>query len=88
MAGRVDADSVTLFRLNDRLDRAFIAAGRVAGHPRMTNACRTQVEIELNENQINILRERPLGNHLLVIPDNSEEILRLLCRYRNIEMVN
>jgi L-fucose isomerase-like protein len=88
VSGRVDAESVTLLRLNDRLDRAFIASGRVAGHPRMSNACRTQVEIELPEEQINILRERPLGNHLLVLPDRPEEILRLLCRYKNIEVAN
>jgi hypothetical protein len=54
----------------------------------MSNACRTQVEIELPEEQINILRERPLGNHLLVLPDRPEEILRLLCRYKNIEVAN
>ena len=88
IAGRVDADCVTLFRLNDRLDRAFIAEGRVISHPQIADACRTQAEIELSEHQIVLLREKPLGNHLLVVPFKCEEIFRLLCRYKNIEVIN
>jgi L-fucose isomerase-like protein len=88
IAGRVYADCVTLFRLNDRLDRAFIAEGRVISHPQIADACRTQAEIELSEHQIVLLREKPLGNHLLVVPFKCEEIFRLLCRYKNIEVIN
>jgi len=88
VAGRVDAQDVTLFRLSDTLDRAFIAEGRVVSHPQITKACRTQVEIELPDNQIEGLRKKPLGNHLLVVPCRCQELLRLLCRYKNIKVVS
>ncbi len=88
VAGRVNAHDVTLFRLSDTLDRAFIAEGRVVSHPREANACRTQVEIELPDHQIKVLREKPLGNHLLVVPCKCEELLNLLCRYKSIMVVS
>lgn len=86
--GQMTATEVTLFRFSESLDRVFIAEGRVTGRPRLPNTCRTQVEIELPEDSINILREKPLGNHLLVLPGKCEDILRLLCRFKNIEVVS
>ncbi len=66
--GQMTATEVTIFRFSESLDRVFIAEGRVAGRPRLPDACRTQVEIELPGNKLKLLRERPLGNHLLVLP--------------------
>jgi hypothetical protein len=44
--------------------------------------------IELPEKQIEELREKPLGNHLLVVPCRCQELLRLLYRYKNIKVVS
>lgn len=85
--GMIDASLVTLFRLDDRLEKAFIAEGRVSSHPRMTDACRTQVEIELPANLLELLRTRPLGNHLLMIPGRHSELLDLLLKYKAIELI-
>ena len=85
--GTITAKEVTLFRFSDTLDRAFIAEGRVISRPRLADACRTQVEIEMPGESIIALRERPLGNHLLVLAGNHSEFLRLACRYRGIEIV-
>jgi len=85
--GTITAKEVTLFRFSDTLDRAFIAEGRVISRPRLADACRTQVEIEMPGESINALKERPLGNHLLVLAGNHSEFLRLACRYRGIEIV-
>ena len=85
--GMIDASVVTLFRLDDRLERAFIAEGRVSNHPRMTDACRTQVEIELPANLLELLRSRPLGNHLLMIPGRHSESLNLILKYKAIKVI-
>jgi L-fucose isomerase-like protein len=82
--GTVTAFEVTLFRLSGSLGKAFIAEGKVTGHPELMNACRTQVEIELPASAVALLRNQPLGNHLIMAPGNYAEILRLGCRYKEI----
>lgn len=84
--GSITAKEVTLFRFSDTLDRAFIAEGKVIGRPRLADACRTQVEIALPGESIRVLKERPLGNHLLMLGGNISELLRLACRYRAINI--
>jgi L-fucose isomerase-like protein len=86
--GQMTATEVTIFRFSESLDRVFIAEGRVAGRPRLPDACRTQVEIELTENKLKLLREKPLGNHLLVLPGRHSDLLELTCRYRGIKVVD
>ena len=85
--GQLTATEVTIFRFSAGLDRVFIAQGRVAGRPRLPDACRTQVEIELPANKLKMLREKPLGNHLLVLPGNHSALIELVCLYRGIRVV-
>lgn len=86
--GNITAQEVTVYRFSENLDRVIIADGRVAGHPRLEDACRTQVEIELPVEALRVLRERPLGNHLLMSPGRHSDLLRLACRYKGIEEVS
>jgi L-fucose isomerase-like protein len=83
--GEITARDVTVYRFSENLDRAFIAEGRVVSRPHLKDACRTQVEIELPEEALRVLRERPLGNHLLLSPGSHAELLRLACWYKGIE---
>jgi L-fucose isomerase-like protein len=85
--GEITARDVTVYRFSENLDRVFIAEGRVVSRPHMEDACRTQVEIELPEETLRVLRERPLGNHLLLSPGKHSELLRLACLYKGIEPV-
>lgn len=85
--GQMTATEVTIFRFSASLDRFFIAEGRVAGRPRLPDACRTQVEIELPANKLKMLREKPLGNHLLVLPGSHSALLELACLYKGIRAV-
>ncbi len=85
--GDITARDITVYRFSENLDRVFIAEGRVVGRPHLEDACRTQVEIELPEEALHVLRERPLGNHLLLSPGKHAELLRLACWYRGIEPV-
>jgi L-fucose isomerase-like protein len=84
--GEIKPSEVTVCRFSEKLDHAFIAAGRVISRPHLEDACRTQVEIELSPEPLRELRERPLGNHLLLLPGHHCELLRLACRYKGIAL--
>lgn len=84
--GIIKAKEVTLFRLSGPLDRAFIAEGTVTGHPNLSNACRTQVEIDLPKQALDQLQNHPLGNHLVMVPGLYGDLLKLACRYRGIRI--
>jgi L-fucose isomerase-like protein len=85
--GTFTASDVTLFRFSGGLDRAFIAEGTVIDHPALSNACRTQVEIELPQQSLALLRTQPLGNHLLLAPGKYAELLHLVCAYKGIKVI-
>jgi len=85
--GTIAASDVTVFRFSDTLDRAFITEGKVTSHPDLSNACRTQVEIELPSQSLALLRNRPLGNHLLMAPGRYAELLNLACAFKGIKVV-
>jgi len=76
--GKLNYDEVTLFRLGGRnLDEIWVAEGRVTGHLQKENLCRTQIEISIDPCELTKLIERPLGNHLLVLPGRyKEELVR------------
>jgi L-fucose isomerase-like protein len=85
--GTITASDVTVFRFSGGLDRAFIAEGRVTGHPAISNACRTQVEIELPQQSLALLQTQPLGNHLLMAPGKYAGLLHLVCGYKAIKVI-
>lgn len=86
--GTIAASEVTLFRLSESLDRAFIGEGRVVSHPGLPDACRTQVGVELPSQALNLLRTQPLGNHLLMSPGKQSGLFRLACSYRGIRVID
>lgn len=70
IAGYWASDEVTVFRLGGpRLQDWWIGQGRVTERGHDENLCRTQVQVELdNPAALPSLLQRPLGNHLLVVP--------------------
>jgi len=85
--GKLNMNEVSIFRLSQDLNRAFIAKGRILTQPENEHACRTQSEIELQNNDIDKLRNSPLGNHHLLIPGDVTNLLEWLCRYKQIEII-
>jgi L-fucose isomerase-like protein len=85
--GTVKASDVTVFRLSALLDEVFIAEGKVTGHPALENSCRTQTEIELPAMALALLRENPLGNHLLMAAGKYADLLRMVCFYKSISVL-
>lgn len=84
--GNFKSDIVTIFRFNNSLNRAFIATAKVSGRPKLPTACRTQIEVELSAKEIKLLREKPLGNHHLILPGDYSNLLRLTCMVLGIQV--
>lgn len=76
--GNLSAKEVTIFRLDNTLNRIFITKAAVKRIPKMKNACRTQVEVALSDSATNYFRNDPFGNHHLIIPGNHVQRLKLV----------
>lgn len=85
--GEYTAREVTLFRLSGPLDKAFVAEGVITSHPALTEACRTQVEIDLPPEALHLLRTQPLGNHLIMARGHHADVIEMACHYRGIKII-
>jgi L-fucose isomerase-like protein len=86
--GDFKGDLITIFRFDNKLSKAFIASANISGRPKSPTACRTQVEVILSENEVQLLRQHPLGNHHLIVPGDCKKILHLACLMLGIEVLN
>lgn len=77
--GDFSHDTVTIFRFDRHLKKAFIATGRVTGRPRSETACRTQIEVKTGKREVELLRQFPLGNHHLIFPGDIRDLLQMTC---------
>ncbi|MBP7830103.1 MAG: hypothetical protein KA248_09325 [Kiritimatiellae bacterium] len=70
IAGHWTSDEVTVYRIGGpRLREWWIGQGRVIERGQDENLCRTQATVEFDDPDVlPALLERPLGNHLLMIP--------------------
>jgi len=84
--GDFKGDSVTVFRFDNKLSKAFIATGNITGRPKSATACRTQIEVKLTENDVQLLRQSPLGNHHLIFPGDCKSLLQTACLVLGIEV--
>jgi len=87
VTGKLKMEDVTIFRMNQHLDRAFISTGKIISQPRHSFACRTQAEITVSETDFEKLLKQPLGNHHLIFPGDHREILARACRYKQVQII-
>jgi len=85
--GSFKHDRITMFRFDNKLSKAFIASAMITGRPKSDTACRTQIEVQLSENEIKLLKESPLGNHHLIFPGDCTKLLYAACRILGIEVL-
>jgi len=78
--GRIKARDVSVFRLNNTLDKVFHAHGEVVDGIYEKNACRTQLHVKFDEGIIRELKNNPLGNHHLVVPGDIRDELSILSK--------
>ncbi|MCK5822991.1 MAG: hypothetical protein KAG95_03245 [Bacteroidales bacterium] len=85
--GNFKNDLITIFRFDKHLSKAFIATANITGRPKSNTACRTQIEVKLTKNEVNLLKNRPLGNHHLIFPGDYKKLLQIACKFMDIDMM-
>ncbi|MDP3443579.1 MAG: hypothetical protein Q8T08_12040 [Ignavibacteria bacterium] len=78
---------MTIFRMNNLFDTAFIAEGKVVGRPNYPATCRTQLEVALETEDLDKLKTNPLGNHHLVIHGKYSKLINDALKVKNIRFI-
>lgn len=82
--GIINMTDITIFRMNSKLDLAFVAQGKAISQPRMPHACRTQLEVEIDPADAVKLKNMPLGNHHIVIGGKHAALIKRALEMKNI----
>ena len=81
--GDLSERDVSIVKLTPKLDRALFMSGKIVSNPKLSNYCRTQIEVKFEEDEgiYNLMRE-DFGNHVIVVYGNIiNEFLNLLHFY-------
>lgn len=84
---RLGGSVYTVFRWDQRFEQALIQTGTRMERPRQPLACRTQLALQMTEEQSRKYLHHPLGNHQLVLDGDYAEILKSACHYLNITLI-
>ena len=85
--GEFKGDEVTVFRLDNDLERIFLSCGHIIERPQNPWACRTQINVEMPGEAIFTLKSDPLGNHHLVLPGNQYDTLKKMSEILSLEEI-
>ena len=67
--GEMKEDVITIFKLSRNLKDYFVTSGKIIKNLNETNLCRTQIEVEV-DNNIEYFLNRPYGNHHIIFYGN------------------
>ena len=81
-------ETVTILRMNEQMNTAFLAIGEVIQRPNNRDACRTQIEVRITESSRNHLINNPLGNHHLVLPGDFYDIIQKALLSKGFEILS
>ena len=76
--GYLKEEKITIFKLSKNLKDYYVTTGKILKNLEESNLCRTQIQLEVDDN-IQYFLSRPYGNHHVVIyGDHKEEIVRFM----------
>ncbi len=87
LSGEIKGEVVTIFRFDNTLNKIFITLAQVTDHPKSKAACRTQLEVQLNQIAQNYFVNNPFGNHHLILPGDYSQRLRLAANLLRMEVI-
>ncbi|RPH32924.1 MAG: hypothetical protein EHM93_07010 [Bacteroidales bacterium] len=86
LSGELKGEVVTIFRFENTLNKIFITLAKVTDHPKIKNACRTQLEVQLTNAAQDYFKNRPFGNHHLILPGDWVQRLTLASQLLRMEV--
>lgn len=76
--GYLKEEKITIFKLSKNLKDYYVTTGKILKNLEESNLCRTQIQLEVDDN-IQYFLSRPYGNHHVVIyGDHKKEIVRFM----------
>lgn len=76
--GELLEEKITIFKLSRNLTDYFVTTGKIIRNLKEDNLCRTQIEVEI-DNNIEYFLNRPYGNHHIIIyGDHQQEIVNYM----------
>ena len=81
--GKLNKGKITIFKLNRDLTSYLLASGEIESNPELSNYCRTQIEVKLDDEDMYQLATKSYGNHVIIsYGDSASEINNILHYYR------
>ncbi len=72
--GKFKEEEVTMVKLDASLDHLLIKKGRIIANPEREDICRSQIQVQFDEDIADLL-SAPVGNHMLfVYGDHAAEL--------------
>jgi L-fucose isomerase-like protein len=88
LCGSLPKGPVTLLRIGGAgLYQVWAAEGVLTESPAMEGLCRTQALIELSNDDIDVLLDAPLGNHLVMAPGSWAGLIDRYIRWAGLDRV-
>ena len=76
--GNLPEGPVTVFKIDGKLSRHFVAEGELLYNQYEDNLCRTQVALQLSQEDARYFLTRPIGNHHIILPGHHKALLEEL----------
>jgi len=85
--GEFRENLITIIRFDNELEQLFATTGQIVEKPNLKGYCRTQILVEMDHRSVHLLKNKPLGNHHLIIPGNHLMTFELMTRIKNIKYI-
>ena len=81
--GKLNPGEITIFKLSRDLKTNLLVTGEIKSNPELTNYCRTQIEVKLQDEDLYHLINKSYGNHVIIsYGDNVGDIANVLHYYQ------
>ncbi|ADH60270.1 L-fucose isomerase-like protein [Thermoanaerobacter mathranii subsp. mathranii str. A3] len=81
IAGEFEKETVTVVKIGGKnLDKIFVTTGRIISNPTNDQRCRTQIEVEM-DNDVREFLKNPIGNHMVIVRGNIKKELNEFMEY-------
>ena len=81
--GKLNPGEITIFKLSRDLKTHLLVTGEIKSNPELTNYCRTQIEVKLQDEDLYHLINKSYGNHVIIsYGDNVGDIANVLHYYQ------
>lgn len=85
--GKLEKQEIGIFRVNNTLDKYTLVEGDIKNTPDYDFACRTQIEVQIGYKQVQLLRDKSLGNHQLIFHSKYIPLLKRMMEVLAIEQI-